>query len=314
MKVVRYLSPESDVPLVGRSDDGTVRPVGVRSMAELLQQDLHDIRGLLDAAASAPPVRAPRLLPPVDGRTEVWAAGITYERSLSARRAESTQPSVYDLVYEAERPELFFKAPAWRVVSDGDAIAVRSDSSNSVPEPELALVVTAGGEVAGYTICNDVSSRSIEGENPLYLPQAKVYDGSCALAAGWRPSWEVSDPYSLTIRVMVVREGAGVWTCATSTSTLHRRLDDLVDDLRRELSFPDGVVLSTGTGLVPGLSFSLCPGDLVTIEIDEVGQLRTPTVAGRGVRATARRPRRLHFDLAPFEEYDLAAGSGVLER
>jgi 2-dehydro-3-deoxy-D-arabinonate dehydratase len=314
MKVVRYLSPESDVPLVGRADDGFVRPVAVGSMAELLRQDLPAIRGLLDDAASAPPVRALRLLPPVDGRTEVWAAGVTYERSLSAHIAGSTQPSVYDLVYEAERPELFFKAPAWRVVTDGGSIAVRADSSNTVPEPELALVVTAGGDVAGYTICNDVSSRSIEGENPLYRPQAKVYDGSCALAAGWRPVWEVDDPYSLTIRVMVVREGAGVWTCATSTSTMHRRLDDLVDDLRRELTFPDGVVLSTGTGLVPALSFTLCPGDLVTIEIDEVGQLRTPTIAGRGARATARARRRLPFDLARFEEYDLAVGPGELER
>jgi 2-dehydro-3-deoxy-D-arabinonate dehydratase len=314
MKVVRYLTPDSDVPLVGRADDGVVRPVAVRSMAELLRQDLPAIRDLLAAAVSAPPAQAPRLLPPVDGRTEVWAAGVTYERSLSARREESTQPSVYDLVYEAQRPELFFKAPAWRVVTDGDAIALRADSSNSVPEPELALVLTAGGDVAGYTICDDVSSRSIEGENPLYLPQAKIYDGSCALAAGWRPAWEVPDPYSLTIRVMVVREGAGVWTCATSTSTLHRRLDDLVDHLRRELTFPDGAVLSTGTGLVPARSFTLCPGDLVTIEIDEVGQLRTPTVAGRGVRAPAGARRRLPFDLAPFEEYDLAVGSGARER
>jgi 2-dehydro-3-deoxy-D-arabinonate dehydratase len=286
MKVVRYLSPSFAAPLVGRRDEGFVRPVDVGSMAELLRLDVADIRALLDAAESAPPVEAPRLLPPVDGRTEVWAAGVTYERSLTARMAESTSPSVYDLVYEARRPELFFKAPAWRVVTDGDPISVRGDSDNSVPEPELALVLTAGGEVAGYTVCNDVSSRSIEGANPLYLPQAKTYDGSCALAAGWRPAWEVPDPYALTIRVMVVREGAAVWTGATSTSTLHRRLDELVDDLRRELSFPDGAVLSTGTGLVPGLSFTLCPGDVVTIEIEGVGQLRTPTVAGRSVRAS----------------------------
>jgi 2-dehydro-3-deoxy-D-arabinonate dehydratase len=215
----------------------------------------------------------------------VWAAGVTYDRSLCARREGSTQPSVYDLVYEADRPELFFKAPAWRVVTDRDPIALRGDSQNSVPEPELALVLTAGGGVAGYTVCDDVSSRSIEGANPLYLAQAKVYDGSCALAAGWRPAWEVPDPYDLTIRVMVVREGAPVWTGATSTSTLHRRLECLVEDLRRELSFPDGVVLSTGTGLVPARAFTLCPGDVVTIEVEGVGQLRTPVVAGRSRRA-----------------------------
>jgi 2-dehydro-3-deoxy-D-arabinonate dehydratase len=285
MKVVRYLSPESGAPLVGRSADGVVRPVDVGSMAELLRLDVTGIRALLDDAASAPAVGSPRLLPPVDGRTEVWAAGITYASSLSARRAESAQPDVYDLVYEADRPELFFKAPAWRVVTDGDPIGLRGDSSSNVPEPELALVLTAGGEVAGYTACNDVSARSIVGANPLYLSQAKLYDGSCALAPGWRPAWEVPDPYALTIRVMVVREGAAVWTGATSTSTLHRRLEDLVTDLRRELSFPDGAVLSTGTGLVPGLCFTLCPGDVVTIEIEDVGQLRTRAVAGRSVRA-----------------------------
>jgi 2-dehydro-3-deoxy-D-arabinonate dehydratase len=158
-----------------------------------------------------------------------------------------------------------------------------------VPEPELALVITAGGDIAGYTVCNDVSSRSIEGANPLYLSQAKLYDGSCALAPGWRPAWEIPDPYALTIRVMVVREGASVWTGATSTSTMHRRLDDLVADLGRELSFPDGAVLSTGTGLVPGSCFTLCPGDVVTIQIEDVGQLRTPTVAGRSVRVPGRR-------------------------
>jgi 2-dehydro-3-deoxy-D-arabinonate dehydratase len=285
VKVVRYALPGSPTPAVGRlDDDGEVRPVDVGSMAELLRLDVPAIQRLLDRAGSATPVLDPRLLPPVDGRTEVWAAGNTSHPSLCAHKAESTQPSVYDLVYEADRPELFFKAPAWRVVTDGEPIALRADSHNSVPEPELALVLTAGGEVAGYTVCDDVSSRSIEAANPLYLSQAKVYDGSCALAAGWRPAWEVADPYDLTIRVVVVREGAVVWTGATSTSTLHRRLDRLVEHLRRELSFPDGAVLSTGTGLVPAVAFSLCPGDVVTIAIDEVGQLRTPTAAGRSVR------------------------------
>jgi 2-dehydro-3-deoxy-D-arabinonate dehydratase len=253
-------------------------------MAELLRLDLAAIRLLLEAALDAAPVQDARLLPPVDGRTEVWAAGTTSHRSLSARMAESTQPSVYEQVYDADRPELSFKAPAWRVVTDGDPIGLRGDSDHTVPEAELALVVTAGGEIAGYTVCDDVSSRSIEAANPLYLQQAKVYDGSCALAAGWRPAWEVADPYDLTIRVGVVRDGACVWTGATSTSTMHRRLDDLVTDLRRELIFPDGLVLSTGTGLVPARSFTLCPGDAVTMEIDQVGQLRTPAVAGRSVQ------------------------------
>jgi 2-dehydro-3-deoxy-D-arabinonate dehydratase len=256
-------------------------------MAALLRMRVSEIRALLDAAASEAPVKDARLLAPIDGRTEVWAAGVTYQRSLAARRERSRLPSVYDLVYEAERPELFFKAPAWRVVTDGEAIAVRGDSEDNVPEPELALVVTAEGEIAGFTVCNDVSSRSIESANPLYLSQAKCYDSSCALSAGWRPAWEVPDPHVLSIWAMVLRDGGCAWTDTTTTGVLHRRLDDLVVHLRRELTFPDGVVLSTGTGLVPPLSFSLRPADVVVIEIESVGFLRTPTVAGRWAPADA---------------------------
>ena len=287
MRVVRFVSPDTPRPAVGRFDADGIRPVGVASMAALLRMRVAEIRAVLEAAASEVPVQDARLLAPVDGRTEVWAAGVTYQRSLVARRQKSRLPSVYDLVYEAERPELFFKAPAWRVVTDGEAIAVRGDSEDNVPEPELALVVTAGGEVAGFTVCNDVSSRSIEGANPLYKSQAKCYDSSCALSAGWRPAWEVPDPQVLSIWAMVLREGECAWTDTTTTGTLHRRLDDLVVHLRRELTFPDGVVLSTGTGLVPPRSFSLLPGDVVAIEIEEVGFLRTPTVAGRWAPADA---------------------------
>src|SRR4051794_36555517 len=178
---------------------------------------------MLDSAVAGDVVPGtPRLLAPLDGRTEVWAAGVTYERSRDARMEESSEQSVYDRVYAARRPELFFKSVAWRVVTDGEPIAVRSDSAVTVPEPELAVVVTAAAEVFGYTVCDDVSSRDIEGENPLYLPQAKVYAGSCSLATGIRPAWEVPDPGALGIGVRVTRTGDTVFEGATSTARMHR--------------------------------------------------------------------------------------------
>ena len=174
---------------------------------------------------------SPRLLAPLDGRGEVWCAGVTYERSRGARMEESAEQSVYDKVYVADRPELFGKSPAWRVVTDGEPIGIRADSGHDVPEPELAVVVNAHGETVGYTVCNDVSSRSIEGENPLYIPQAKVFAGGCALAPGIRPAWEVPDPTDLAITLSVRRDGAEVFEGATSTAQLARPLDDLVDAL-----------------------------------------------------------------------------------
>jgi 2-dehydro-3-deoxy-D-arabinonate dehydratase len=148
-----------------------------------------------------------------------------------------------------------------------------------VPEPEVALVVNAGGEIVGYTVCDDVSSRSIEGENPLYLPQAKVYAGCCALGPGIRPFWEIEDPYALGVHVEVLREGKRVWDGSTSTKMLHRRFDDLVSFLVRQMAFPDGAVLSTGTGLVPSLDFTLAVGDTVTVTVDAVGTLSNPVMA-----------------------------------
>ena len=214
-----------------------------------------------------------RLLPPVDGRTEVWAAGVTYKRSSDARQEESVVADVYSRVYEAVRPELFFKAAAWRVVGATEPVGVRPDSEINVPEPELALVINAAGETIGYTICDDVSSRTIEGENPLYLPQAKVYTGSCALGPTISPSWEIADPYGLAITSRVTRDGVDVWSGETSSALLHRRFDDLVEHLFRNHTFPDGAVLTTGTGLVPDMSFNLQPGDTVEVTIEGLGTL-----------------------------------------
>jgi 2-dehydro-3-deoxy-D-arabinonate dehydratase len=210
--------------------------------------------------------------------TEVWASGVTYERSMDARVEESQTQDVYSRVYAAERPELFFKSVAWRVVTDGEPIAVRPDSAVTVPEPELAAVVTATAEVFGYTVCDDVSSRDIEGENPLYLPQAKVYAGSCALATGIRPAWEVPDAAALGISVRVTRAGDTVFEGTTSTARMRRSVPDLVAHLVIAQDFPGGAVLSTGTGIVPDLDFTLLDGDVVQVAVEEVGSLTNPVV------------------------------------
>jgi 2-dehydro-3-deoxy-D-arabinonate dehydratase len=265
--------------LIRRDDAGAMTALtGISSVAALLRHPLAEIRALVEAAGE--PVDAAAVEPRsiVDGRMEVWAAGVTYKRSRTARAEESTIADVYDRVYDAERPELFFKSVPWRVVIGGEPIGVRADSPINVPEPELAVVVDSSAEIVGYTICNDVSSRSIEGENPLYLPQAKVYDAACAVAATIRPAWEVKDPYDLAIEVAVERAGSIVWEGASSTSLLHRRLPDLVAYAFKSMAFPDGLVLSTGTPLVPELTFDLTAGDVVTIRIQDVGELRNPVV------------------------------------
>jgi 2-dehydro-3-deoxy-D-arabinonate dehydratase len=210
----------------------------------------------------------------------VWASGVTYERSREGRVEESVQASVYELVYDAPRPELFLKAVAWRVVTDGEPVGVRADSEVDVPEPELAVVANSRGEIVGYTVCNDMSSRSIEGVNPLYIPQAKIFNGSCALATGIRPASEV-DTSDLAITMKVVRDNAVVFEGETSTARLHRTLEELVEVLYAASDFPDGAILSTGTGIVPELSFSLMEGDRVDIEIAQVGTLSNPVVRGR---------------------------------
>jgi 2-dehydro-3-deoxy-D-arabinonate dehydratase len=221
------------------------------------------------------------ILAPIDGETEVWAAGVTYKRSEQARMEESGTPDIYAKVYAAKRPELFFKATPRRVAGPGDPIVVRSDSTWDVPEPELVLVVNAHAEIIGYTIGNDVSSRSIEGENPLYLPQAKVYAGCCGLGPGITPAWEVSDPYNLTIHLAIERNGQVCWQGETSTRGLKRRFDELVTYLFLENDFPDGVFLCTGTALVPESHFTLEQGDVVQIDVDQLGTLRNPVVRGK---------------------------------
>jgi 2-dehydro-3-deoxy-D-arabinonate dehydratase len=226
----------------------------------------------LEEGGSAPTLET--LLAPVLGQ-EVWAAGVTYFRSRTARMEESKVAgggSFYDRVYEAERPELFFKSAAWRVLGHGGEVRIRADSAWNVPEPELALVVNPAGRIVGYTVGNDMSSRDIEGENPLYLPQAKVYDGSCAPGPGILLTDEPLPPETV-ISMSINRAGAAVFEGATTVSQMKRSPAELVEYLYREMSFPRGCVLLTGTGVVPPDSFTLEAGDEVGITIEPVGRL-----------------------------------------
>ena len=280
MEIVRYVEPGAEEPRVGVRMQGRVAPVGFGSVAELLRLPLAGLRGALDPTGPEVDAAEVTFLPPVDGRTEVWAAGVTYERSRTGRVEESSQASIYEKVYDAQRPEIFLKSVAWRVVTDGEPVALRADSTLDVPEPELAVVANSAGEIVGYTVCNDMSSRSIEGENPLYLPQAKIYSGCCAVATGIRPAWEV-DAGDLAITMRVVRGDDVAYEGATSTARLHRTLEELVATLFEPTDFPDGAVLSTGTGIVPEMSFTLTEGDTVEIDIAQVGTLSNPVVRGR---------------------------------
>jgi 2-dehydro-3-deoxy-D-arabinonate dehydratase len=203
---------------------------------------------------------------------EVWAAGVTYQRSREARAEESVDADPYDRVYSAARPELFFKATPNRVRGPGQKITIRADSTWDVPEPELAVVCNSRGEVVGYTIGNDVTSRSIEGENPLYLPQAKVYDGSCALGPAIALAWEF-DPADKKIALEIRRDGALLFQSETGTAAMRRPIAELVEYLHRHQQFTSGCILLTGTGIVPPPEFTLRAADEVVIRIDGIGVL-----------------------------------------
>jgi 2-dehydro-3-deoxy-D-arabinonate dehydratase len=226
--------------------------------------------GLLDGSTPF------RLLKPLDAQ-EVWAFGVTYEMSREARMRESEEPTIYGRVYEAERPEVFFKATPHRVVGPGEAVGIRADSTWDVPEAELAFVVTPHCEIVGYTIGNDMSSRSIEGENPLYLPQAKVYDRCCALGPVVRLAGGF-DPTNLEVNCAIERAGERVFEGRTSTGQLHRSLEEMASYLGRCNSFPDGAFVLTGTGVVPPDTFTLADGDIVRLQIAGLGELENPVV------------------------------------
>lgn len=247
--------------------DGRYLPTDF-SLGWLLERPAPEVRTSLEAANTGEPAGDPSL-PPVEPYQEVWASGVTYEQSRDAREYESEDADAYARVYMAERPELFFKALGWRVVGHGDAVRVRKDSHWNVPEPELVLVVNSRMEIVGYTAGNDVSSRDIEGENPLYLPQAKVYDGACALGPGIVLAGP-DEMRDLAIHLRISRNGGVVFEGEISTQNMKRSFETLATYLGRELSLPTGAFLMTGTGVVPAEGFTLTPGDGVEIS---VGQL-----------------------------------------
>ena len=252
------------------------RNPAVKTLADLLNtpDPVKTAADLTDMMATADRLDGVVFRAPID-KQEVWAAGVTYKRSKIAREEESVGAAqFYDKVYTAPRPELFLKATPDRVVGPGDPIRVRRDSNWSVPEPELTLVVSSDLRIVGYTIGNDVSSRDIEGENPLYLPQAKIYTGSCALGPVIAPtlaSWA-----DTTIRLTIRRGTAIAFEGTTTLAAMARTPEDLVNWLGRENDFPHGVLLLTGTGIVPPDAFTLTSGDEVEIRIDGIGSLVNP--------------------------------------
>lgn len=244
--------------------DGSFLPAGV-SLSALLAVPAATLQTLLASLGRGALIAGPTLTP-VEPGMEVWASGVTYLRSRQAREAESATADVYQKVYGAARPEIFFKSPGWRVVGPYQPVRIRRDTHWNVPEPELTLVINAGGEIVGYTIGNDMSSRDIEGENPLYLPQAKTYTGSCAIGPGIHlmPAAAMADlPISLEIR----RNGVAVFNGETSTRQMKRTFHDLAAYLYRELDFPHGAFLMTGTGIVPPDSFTLQMGDTIRVTL-----------------------------------------------
>jgi 2-dehydro-3-deoxy-D-arabinonate dehydratase len=216
------------------------------------------------------------LVAPISPEIELWGAGVTYLRSRDARKEESGVPDVYQRVYEADRPELFFKSNAVRARGTNAPVGIRYDSDASVPEPEVAICINKYREIIGYAICNDMTARTIEGENPLYLSQAKIYIGSTAIGPDITPAWLAPTPAEMKIKARILRGTAIAWEAETSLAALNRTLEDLITYLFRCQDFPHGVILSTGTGIVPPLDISLAAGDVVEIDVAGIGKLTNP--------------------------------------
>jgi 2-dehydro-3-deoxy-D-arabinonate dehydratase len=248
---------------------------GLRSLSDILHADNPQAlaESLRDEWSRPLASKEVDFLAPLDHQ-EVWAAGVTYKRSQEARERESAGAGrFYDLVYSAPRPELFFKAPAYRVCTSGERLHIRRDSKWNVPEPELALVISPRLKLVGFTIGNDMSSRDIEGENPLYLPQAKFYDHSCAVGPVITLAGHMPPPEQTGIRILIERGGKPVFEGQTTVTAMKRSFEELISWLGRETSFPHGVILLTGTGIVPPDDFTLAVNDVVHIDITGIGRL-----------------------------------------
>lgn len=283
MKLCRFENAQSEIHVGLIQNETTLydlAPLGVDRLTPLLERD--DLEKYLKELSARTPVTQPisgvRLLAPIE-KQEVWAAGVTYLRSKKARMDESEHSATaYDLVYEAARPELFFKSIPEKVVPPNSPVGIRKDGKWNVPEPELALVINSKKKLVGFTIGNDMSSRDIEGENLLYLPQAKIYQHSCALGPFITIGASEEEARSWSVKLRILRGSTEVFSGETTISQIKRTLRDLVDYLFRSQVFPHGAVLLTGTGIVPPDNFSLQAGDQVQINISGVGILSNPVV------------------------------------
>ncbi len=283
MKICRFLAGDAIVRIGLVDDDAGIvdlTPAGITTLARVLEDA--DPVALLNAIdrKALPRLAVPDVIlrSPVE-RQEVWAAGVTYLRSKTARMEESDfSATAYDRVYDAARPEIFFKALAEKVVPTGEAAGIRRDAAWSVPEPELALVINSRGQIAGCTIGNDMSSRDIEGENLLYLPQAKVYDRSCALGPWIRLGVTEAEARDWTVRSTITRGDERVFSGETRLGNIKRSFEELAGYLCRSQTFPHGAVLLTGTGIVPPDDFTLHQHDVVEIEIAPIGVLRNSVI------------------------------------
>jgi 2-dehydro-3-deoxy-D-arabinonate dehydratase len=283
MNICRFRAG-GDLVRIGLVDEGStvcdLTPAGIKELGALLEAEDPAARLSQFPLADLPrlPLAEVELCAPVE-RQEVWAAGVTYLRSKTARMEESDfSANAYDRVYAAERPELFFKSLPEKVVSSGEPVGIRRDASWNVPEPELALVLNSRGRIVGYTIGNDMSSRDIEGENLLYLPQAKIYQRSCALGPWITLGATEKAAREWKISLKIWRDGQPAFAGETSVGQVKRSFEELADYLFRCQDFPHGAVLLTGTGIVPPETFTLQEKDEVAIEISGIGSLKNPVV------------------------------------
>lgn len=285
MQLAKLLN-SNGVICVGKVDDGHIVILELESSsygslaALLASDDVASAAASLSLTGERIAIQDARLLPPIDSQ-EVWAAGVTYKRSQTARMEESeAAASCYDRVYQSARPEIFFKATPHRVRGTGDALRIREDANWNVPEPELTLVLSPKMRIVGYTIGNDMSSRDIEGDNPLYLPQAKLYDQCCGLGPWITLADSMPPRDQIEIELKILRAGEVVFHQSTNVSQMARSFEELVQWLSRDNTFPTGAFLLTGTGIVPDSDFTLAKGDQVDITVNGIGTLSNHIVQG----------------------------------
>ncbi|WP_458353343.1 fumarylacetoacetate hydrolase family protein [Peribacillus frigoritolerans] len=286
MRIIRYLNEHSKTILAAVTNEGKVYPLPQEGLIELIQQaneqnvsPLSFVEFTISKSKPIPySVEDLALMVPIVAE-EVWASGVTYERSRDARNYEATggkldATTFYDKVYEAERPEIFFKSTAARTVGPGQEVYIRSDSNWQIPEPEVGLVINRDGEILGYTIGNDMSCRDIEGENPLYLPQAKMWKNSCSIGPAILLAESVEDPYNFDITCRIYRNDELKVEGKANTNQLKRKFDELIAFLIRDNEIFDGTVLLTGTCIIPSNDFTLLDGDQIEIEVSNIGVLK----------------------------------------